>query len=171
VNREYREEFSEVDVTISHKNGVIYIEAKYIASVSLRTTNDMRRYQVIRYLDLAAYHYLNHPDGVKEFYFVLIMDTEKPPWVLTRYKSQRNLDKGLTYPGLFPIHEDISSLLSKGIAAERDIHKIISSYIFRNLTDGCFLGRNTFTIGKSYSLAFRGGPFDKPFDRLRTSSE
>jgi hypothetical protein len=40
---------------------------------------------VIRYLDLAAYHYLNHPDSVKEFYFVLTIDTEKPPWVLSRY--------------------------------------------------------------------------------------
>lgn len=32
----------------------------------------------IRYLDLAAYHYLNHPDGVKKFYFVLIINTERP---------------------------------------------------------------------------------------------
>ena len=52
---------------------------------------------------------------VKEFYFVLIIDTDKPPWVLTRYKSQRNLDKGLTHHGLFSVNEDIGSLLSKGI--------------------------------------------------------
>ena len=55
--------------------------------------DDSRRDQIIRYLDLAAYHYLNHPDRVKEFYFVLIIDTERPPWVLTRYKSSRNLGK------------------------------------------------------------------------------
>ena len=30
---------------------------------------------------------LNHPDGVKEVYFVLIIDTEKPPWVPTRYRK------------------------------------------------------------------------------------
>jgi len=60
-----------------------------------------RRDQVIRYLDLAAYHYLNHPGSVKEVYFVLIMDTEKPPWVLTRYRYNQNLIKGLTSPGLF----------------------------------------------------------------------
>jgi hypothetical protein len=43
----------------------------------------------------------NHPDGVKESYFVLIIDTEKPPWVLTRYRYNQNLIKGLTSPGLF----------------------------------------------------------------------
>ena len=115
VNRKYREGISEVDVTISYKDGIIFIEAKYLAPISLRTSNDVRRDQVIRYLDLAAYHFLNHPDAVKEFYFVLIMDTEKPPWLLTRYKSQRNLAKGLTHHGLFPANEDIASLLSKGI--------------------------------------------------------
>jgi hypothetical protein len=67
------------------------------------------------YLDLAAYHYLNHPDSVKEFYFVLIIDTENPPWILTRYKSQRNLFKGLTHHGLFQMNRDTGSVLSKGI--------------------------------------------------------
>lgn len=115
VNRKYREGISEVDVTISFKGGIIFIEAKYLAPVSLKTTNDMRRDQVIRYLDLAAYHYLNHPDSFKEFYFVLIMDTEKPPWVLTRYRYNQNLIKGLTSPGLFKPPVDTSRLLSKGI--------------------------------------------------------
>ena len=90
VNRKYREGVSEVDVTISYKDGVISIKAKYLAPVNLRTTSDPRRDQIIRYLDLAAYHYLNHPDAVKEFYFVLIIDTEKPPWVLTRYRYTGN---------------------------------------------------------------------------------
>jgi hypothetical protein len=30
---------------------------------------------------------LNQPDGVKEIYFVLIIDIEKPPWILTRYRK------------------------------------------------------------------------------------
>jgi len=100
-----------VDVTISYKDGIIFIEAKYLAPVSLRTTSDPRRGQIIRYLDLAAYHYLNHPDGVKEFYFVLIMDTEKPPWILTRYRHNQNLIKGLTNPGLFKPSVDTGKLL------------------------------------------------------------
>jgi len=115
ANRKYREGISEIDVKISYKDGIIFIEAKYLSPVTLRTISDPRRDQIIRYLDLAAYHYLNHPDRVKEFYFILIIDSDKPPWILTRYKSKRNLDKGLTHPGLFPVNEDIGSLLSRGI--------------------------------------------------------
>jgi hypothetical protein len=70
---------------------------------------------VIRYLDLAAYHFLNHPDSVKEFYFVLIMDTEKPPWILTHYRYDQNLIKGLTNPGLFKPSMNTGKLLSRGI--------------------------------------------------------
>jgi hypothetical protein len=118
-----------VDVTISYKDGIIFIEAKYLAPLNLRTTSDPRRDQIIRYLDLAAYHYLNHPDSVKEFYFVLIIDTEKPPWILTRYKFQRNLVKGLTHHGLFPVNEDIGSLLSKGIGwlTWKQLRKVLES--------------------------------------------
>jgi hypothetical protein len=104
-----------VDANISYKDGVIFIEAKYLAPVNLRTTSDPRRDQIIRYLDLAAYHYLNHPDAVKEFYFVLIIDTEKPPWILTRYRYNQNLVKRLTSPGLFKPPVDTSRLLSRGI--------------------------------------------------------
>lgn len=104
-----------MDVTISYTDGIIFIEAKYLAPVNLRTTSDPRRDQIIRYLDVAAYHYLNHPDGLREFYFVLIMDTEKPPWVLTRYRYNQNLTKGLTNPGLFKPPLDTNRLLSRGI--------------------------------------------------------
>jgi hypothetical protein len=38
---------------------------------------------------------LNLPDGVKEFYFILIIDIEKPLWILTQYQKE------LTSPGLF----------------------------------------------------------------------
>lgn len=91
------------------------IEAKYLAAVNLRTTHDSRRDQVIRYLDLAAYHYLNHPERFKEFYFIFNIDTEKPPWVLTRYRHNQNLIKGITNPGLFEPPVDAGRLLSKGI--------------------------------------------------------
>ena len=116
IGRKYREGISEVDVTVSYKDGVIFIEAKYLAPVSLTTTNDTRRDQVIRYLDLAAYHYLNHPDGVKGFYFILIVDTEKPPWILTRYRFPENISKGLTHSGLFGgASGNTTAILSKGI--------------------------------------------------------
>jgi len=115
INRKLREGVSEVDLTISYKGGIIFIEAKYLAPVSLRTTHDKYRDQVIRYLDLAAYHYLNYPAGVKEFYFVLITDTERPPWAFARYRQDRNIRKGLTGPGLFGLPMDTANTLSKGL--------------------------------------------------------
>ncbi len=74
-----------------------------------------RRDQIIRYLDLAAYHYLNHLNKIKEFYFILIIDIEKPPWILTRYRNNTNLIKGLTNPGFFKPSLDIENVLSRGI--------------------------------------------------------
>jgi len=111
LNMKYREGISEVDVTISYKDGIIFIEAKYLAPVNLRTASDPRRDQIIRYLDLAAYHYLNHPDSVKEFYFVLIIDTERPPWILTRYRYDQNLINALTRPYLFKPSMHAATLL------------------------------------------------------------
>jgi hypothetical protein len=105
-----------VEETDRRKTLLIVLQGtKYLAPVSLKTSNDPRRNQVIRYLDLATYHHLNHPDTVKEFYFVLIMDTEKPPWILTRYQYDKNLIEGLTNPDLFNPPVDINRLLSKGI--------------------------------------------------------
>ena len=43
---------SVVDVTISYKDGIVFIEAKYLVPVNLRTTSDPLRDQIIRYLDL-----------------------------------------------------------------------------------------------------------------------
>ena len=59
---------------------------------------------------------LPQPSGqVKEFYFILIVGTEKPPWVLTRYRYNQNLIKRLTNSGLFKPPVDTGRLLSKGI--------------------------------------------------------
>jgi len=49
----------------------------------------------------------------KNFNFVLIIEAEKPPWILTRYRSPNNLRKGLTEPGLFANRDDVANLLSK----------------------------------------------------------
>jgi len=113
ANRKYREGISEVDLTISYEGGVIFIEAKYLAPLSLRTTHDQRRDQVIRYLDLAVYHHLSHQQGGKEFFFILITDTERPPWAFTRYQLAQNISKGLTSLGLFKPSEGLGNLLSK----------------------------------------------------------
>jgi len=65
-NRKYREGISEVDATICYKDGVIFIEAKYLAPVNLTTIHDSRRDEVIRYLDVAGYHCFYPPTRLKK---------------------------------------------------------------------------------------------------------
>ena len=114
INRATREGISEVDVTLSYKDGVIFIEAKYLAPISSKTTHDVDRNQIIRYLDLAAYHYLNYPGAVREFSLILIMDTDEPPRVLTQCLLPKKLLEELSGPGLFGNRKDIVDLLVKG---------------------------------------------------------
>jgi len=55
------------------------------------------------------------------------MDTEKPPWILTRYRYNQNLNNGLTNPGLFKPPVDVGCLLLKGIGwlAWKQLRKIL----------------------------------------------
>lgn len=115
TGRIQREGRSEIDLVISYDDTVIFIEAKYLASVSLRTTHDAYRDQVIRYLDLAAHHVLVCQKESRKFYLILIEDTEKPPWVLQRYRQPRNIATGLADLGFFGDKEDICKRLSEGI--------------------------------------------------------
>ncbi len=114
INRAPKEGVSEVDVTLSYKHGVIFIEAKYLAPIASKTTHDSDRNQIIRYLDLAAYHFLNYPGSVLDFYLVLITDTAEPPRVLTHYLLPKKLIEDLSGPGLFRNRKDIIDLLAKG---------------------------------------------------------
>ena len=85
--------------------------------MSLRTTSDIHRDQVIRYLDLAAYHYLSSPEGDNdEFYFILITDVDEAPWILSRYRSTGNIVRGLTDFGFFGSNKnEIGKLLSNSV--------------------------------------------------------
>jgi len=47
--------------------------------------------------------------------FALIMDTDKLPWVLTRYRHPDDLIKSPTSLGFLEPSTDVNSLLSKGI--------------------------------------------------------
>jgi hypothetical protein len=114
INRATREGVSEVDVTLSYKDGVIFIEAKYLAPISQKTTHDADRNQIIRYLDLAAYHFLNYPGSAIDFYLILITDTEEPPMVLTHYLLPKKLIEGISSGGLFGIRHHLFDLLAEG---------------------------------------------------------
>ncbi|MEH7253828.1 DUF1643 domain-containing protein [Neobacillus niacini] len=75
VNLPIREGQSEVDVIIESDEFVWFIEAKYKSDISLGTTHDKTRNQIIRNIDVG----LDYKNG-KDFYFsLLILDEEHSP--------------------------------------------------------------------------------------------
>ena len=69
------EDPSEIDVMIETELSVWFIEAKFKSDISIRTTNNPTRDQIIRNLDVGSWY-----AGVRDFYFaLLIMDEEKSP--------------------------------------------------------------------------------------------
>jgi hypothetical protein len=75
VNLPTREGQSEVDIIIESDEFVWFIEAKYKSDISLGTTHDKSRNQIIRNIDVG----LDYKNG-KDFYFsLLILDEEYSP--------------------------------------------------------------------------------------------
>lgn len=66
---------SEIDVIIETERSVWFIEAKFKSDISVGTTNNPTRDQVVRNLDVGSWY-----AGVREFYFaLLVMDEERTP--------------------------------------------------------------------------------------------
>jgi len=59
---------TEADVIIETPDWVWFIEAKYKSDISLRTTSNERRDQVLRNLDVGSYY-----AGIRDFYFSLLV--------------------------------------------------------------------------------------------------
>lgn len=66
---------SEIDIVIENEQVVWFIEAKYKSDVSMSTTNDSKRNQVLRNIDVGSNY-----AGEKDFYFsLLILDEGYSP--------------------------------------------------------------------------------------------
>ncbi|WP_078549273.1 hypothetical protein [Litchfieldia alkalitelluris] len=63
---------TEVDIIIEGENYVWFIEAKYKSDISMKTTNNQSRDQIIRNIDVGSYY-----AGVRNFYFSLLILDEK----------------------------------------------------------------------------------------------
>ena len=63
---------SEIDVIIESKDFVWFLEAKYRSDISIKTTNNENRDQIIRNIDVGSNY-----AGSKDFYFSLIYFDEK----------------------------------------------------------------------------------------------
>jgi hypothetical protein len=63
---------SEIDILIETEYAVWFIEAKYKSDVSERTTNDPKRDQILRNIDVGSWY-----AGARDFYFALLVLNEK----------------------------------------------------------------------------------------------
>jgi len=63
---------SEIDIIIDTELFVWFIEAKYRSDISERTTNDPKRNQIIRNIDVGSWY-----AGIRDFYFSLLYLDEK----------------------------------------------------------------------------------------------
>ena len=78
---------SEIDIIIESKKFVWFIEAKYKSDISLRTTNNENRDQLLRNIDAGSYY-----SGVRDFYFSLLyFDEEKTKVGIERIELYYNL--------------------------------------------------------------------------------
>ena len=77
---------TEVDIIIKSNDFVWFIEAKYKSDISMRTTHDSKRNQVIRNIDVGLVYAKE-----KDFYFsLLILDEKHSPKGLSTTNSYRN---------------------------------------------------------------------------------
>jgi hypothetical protein len=79
---------SEIDIMVESHRTVVFIEAKYRSDVSLRTTNNMNRDQIMRNLDVGSYW-----AAPRDFYFILLIlnEARSPEGVrlLSEYRSDQ----------------------------------------------------------------------------------
>ena len=78
---------SEIDIIIESGKFVWFIEAKFKSDISLRTTNNENRDQLLRNIDVGSYY-----SGVRDFYFSLLyFDEEKTKSGIERIELYSNI--------------------------------------------------------------------------------
>jgi hypothetical protein len=122
--RSFPEGETHVDLTIETSNKLIFIEAKYKAAISKKTTHDPNRDQIIRNIDVGSWA---AKKSAKEFYFIL----------LTLKTNTYSIDK-LHYYNLNPsnIIEEIGSYrrdIKDYVALCENIHVIYWDQILTSL--------------------------------------
>jgi hypothetical protein len=83
------ESASEIDVVIESATWVWFLEAKYGADISIKTTTRSTRDQILRYLDVGSYY-----AGVRDFYFsFLVLTKEKSPHGWTKLQEYSDFER------------------------------------------------------------------------------
>jgi hypothetical protein len=107
---------SEVDVVIETEFAVWFIEAKFKSDISMKTTNNPTRDQIIRNLDVGSWY-----AGVRDFFFaLLIMDEDRSPKGIELLRNYR-----AKLPHLEHRPDGLANLRSIGLLRWADLAAIL----------------------------------------------
>jgi len=84
---------------------VVLIECKYLSPIG--------KDQIIRYLDLVAYHY--YSQNCEDVYLLLITDDTKEPTLLTKYRNPKEIEHRVTRIRPHIDYKKINAALAKNI--------------------------------------------------------
>lgn len=111
---------SEVDIIIESENFDWFIEAKYKSDISMKTTNNDSRDQILRNIDVGTYY-----AGIKDFYFSLLYlepkNSPKGIETLNRYKnSKEEILQNLPHR-----NDGLKNLVTLGLLTWRDLKEVL----------------------------------------------
>jgi len=109
----YRTWISEVDIVMQLLHFVLMVETKYGSTITKENLRKGTRDQVIRYLDLLAYHY--HTCNCKDAYFLLITNDSNEPPLLTKYRDPQEIESGLSRIRPHVDYKSISTALAHNL--------------------------------------------------------
>jgi hypothetical protein len=110
---------SEIDIIIESNQFVWFLEAKYTSDISLNTTNNENRDQIIRNIDVGSYY-----AGVKDFYFSLIyFDENKSKVGIGKIAEYKNLKSDELKKILPHRHDSLENIKGIGCLKWVDLFK------------------------------------------------
>ena len=101
----FRKGLSEIDIFVEVPPIIILIECKLLSPIG--------KGQILRYLDLAAYHY--YSQSCQNVYFLLITKDQREPHELTRYRDPKEIEPKLTKIRPHADYKRVSAALAQNI--------------------------------------------------------
>ena len=101
----FRKGLSEIDIFVEVPPIIILIECKLLSPIG--------KGQIIRYLDLAAYHFYSR--SCEKVHLLLISNDESEPEALTKYRNPREIEPKLTKIRPYVDYRRVSAALAQNI--------------------------------------------------------
>lgn len=142
ASRAHIEGSTEVDVMISARDMVVFVEAKYRARLSIRTKHDDSRDQTIRLLDVAFEWTTTGHIFTRRPYLLVVGAAKTEPGVVSRYRDPAAVAHALGHRRRYADYKAVAKLLSGrvGYVSWLDVANIIQEHSLRAMkTERLFL--------------------------------